>query len=199
MLRSPIGRRPPTCYPPAMDRADAAGRLAELREAIRHHDYAYYVEARPEVADSEYDALRRELSDLEAAFPELITPDSPTQRVAGQPVDTFRPVEHKVAMLSLDNATTPEDLREFEARLNRALPGTGFRYVCEPKIDGLGVALLYQDGTPAARHLPLPRERSPRARLHDVRRDAGGAARGRLQGQSPDGAVPHARRRRHVL
>src|SRR5205809_453966 len=146
MLRSPIGRRPPTCYPPAMDRADAAGRLAELREAIRHHDDAYYVEARPEVADSEYDALRRELSDLEAAFPELITPDSPTQRVAGQPVDTFRPVENKVAMRSLDNATTPEDLREFEARLNRALPGTGFRYVCEPKIDGLGVALLYQDG-----------------------------------------------------
>src|SRR5437879_13707463 len=129
-----------------MDRADAAGRLPELREAIRHHDYAYYVEARPEVADSEYDALRCELSDLEAVFPELITPDSPTQRVAGQPVDTFRPVEHKVAMLSLDNATTPEDLREFEARLNRALPGTGFRYVCEPKIDGLGVALLYQDG-----------------------------------------------------
>src|SRR6059036_4239616 len=146
MLRSPIGRRPPTCYPPAMDRADAAGRLAELREAIRHHDYAYYVEARPEVADSEYDALRRELSDLEAAFPELITPDSPTQRVAGQPVDTFRPVEHKVAMLSLDNATTPDDLREFEARLNRALPGGAPRYVCEPKIDGLGVALLYQKG-----------------------------------------------------
>src|SRR5262249_35248121 len=106
-----------------MDRADAAGRLAELREAIRHHDYAYYVDARPEVADSEYDALRRELSDLEGAFPEFITPDSPTQRVAGQPVDMFRPVEHKVAMLSLDNATTPEDLREFEARLNRPLPG----------------------------------------------------------------------------
>src|SRR5437867_4172160 len=146
MLRSPIGRRPPTCYPPAMDRADAAGRLAELREAIRHHDDAYYVEARPEVADSEYDALRRELSALEAAHPEHHAPASPTPRVAGQPVDTFRPVEHKVAMLSLDNATTPEDLREFEARLNRALPGTGFRYVCEPKIDGLGVALLYQDG-----------------------------------------------------
>src|SRR2546430_3254756 len=129
-----------------MDRADAAGRLAELREAIRHHDYAYYVEARPEVADSEYDALRRELSDLEAAFPELVTPDSPTQRVAGQPVDAFRPVEHKVAMLSLDNATTPEHLREFEARLSRARPGAEFRYVCEPKIDGLGVALLYRQG-----------------------------------------------------
>src|SRR5499426_3659016 len=138
--------RAAACYPSAMNRADAAGRLAELREAIRHHAYAYYVEARPEVADSEYDALRRELSDLEGAFPELITPDSPTQRVAGQPVDTFRPVEHKVAMLSLDNATTPDDLREFEARLSRALPGTDFRYVCEPKIDGLGIALLYQEG-----------------------------------------------------
>ncbi len=129
-----------------MNRADAARRLAELREAIRHHDYAYYVEARPGVADGEYDALRRELSDLEAAFPELVTPDSPTQRVAGQPVDAFRPVEHTVAMLSLDNATTPDQLREFEARLQRALPGAGFRYVCEPKIDGLGVALLYRHG-----------------------------------------------------
>ena len=129
-----------------MDRADAAQRLAELREAIRHHDYAYYVEAKPDVADVEYDALRRELTDLEAEFPELVTPDSPSQRVAGQPVDAFRPVEHTVAMLSLDNATTPDHLREFEARLGRALPGAGFRYVCEPKIDGLGVALLYRRG-----------------------------------------------------
>src|SRR5262249_61566913 len=88
----------------------------------------------------------RPVSGREGAFPEFTTPDRPTQRVAGQPVDMFRPVEHKVAMLSLDNATTPEDLREFEARLNRALPGTGFRYVCEPKIDGLGVALLYHEG-----------------------------------------------------
>src|SRR2546428_5385722 len=129
-----------------MDRADAAQRLAELREAIRHHDYTYYVEAKPDVADVEYDALRRELTDLEAEFPELVTPDSPSQRVAGQPVDAFRPVEHTVAMLSLDNATTPDHLREFEARLGRALPGAGFRYVCEPKIDGLGVALLYRRG-----------------------------------------------------
>ena len=98
-----------------MDRADAAQRLAELREAIRHHDYAYYVEAKPDVADVEYDALRRELTDLEAEFPELVTPDSPSQRVAGQPVDAFRPVEHTVAMLSLDNATTPDHLREFES------------------------------------------------------------------------------------
>src|SRR5262249_28162377 len=111
-----------------------------------HHDYAYYVEARPQIADSEYDALRRELGDLETAFSELVTPDSPTQRVSGQPVEAFRPVEHRVAMLSLDNATAPEDLREFEGRLGRALPGARFSYVCEPKIDGLGVALLYQHG-----------------------------------------------------
>ncbi|HSF06366.1 MAG TPA: NAD-dependent DNA ligase LigA [Methylomirabilota bacterium] len=129
-----------------MDQTDSAQRMAELREQIHHHDYLYYVEARPELADAEYDALVRELRDLEAAFPHLVTPDSPTQRVAGQPVEAFRPVEHVQAMLSLDNATTPEDLREFEARLARALPGARFSYVCEPKIDGLGVALLYQQG-----------------------------------------------------
>src|SRR5262249_20284075 len=121
-----------------MNRADAAQRVAELREAIRHHDYAYYVEARPQIADSEDDALRRELGDLETAISELVTHDSPTQRVSGQPVEAFRPVEHRVAMLSLDNATAPEDLREFEGRLGRALPGARFSYVCEPKIDGLG-------------------------------------------------------------
>jgi DNA ligase (NAD+) len=129
-----------------MTRADALQRLTELREAIRHHDYLYYVEARPEVSDAEYDALMRELRELEAAFPELVAPDSPTQRVAGQPVDAFRPVEHRAAMLSLDNAMTPDHLREFEARLKRALPGAVLRYVCEPKIDGLGIALLYEHG-----------------------------------------------------
>ncbi|MGH7314129.1 MAG: NAD-dependent DNA ligase LigA, partial [Candidatus Rokuibacteriota bacterium] len=129
-----------------MDRAEAAQRIAELRERIHHHDYLYYVEARPEIADAEYDALVRELRDLEVAFPDLVTPDSPTQRVAGQPVEAFRPVEHVQAMLSLDNATTPEHLREFAARLARVLPGARFSYVCEPKVDGLGVALLYRRG-----------------------------------------------------
>ncbi|HEY7520882.1 MAG TPA: NAD-dependent DNA ligase LigA [Methylomirabilota bacterium] len=129
-----------------MTRADALQRLTELREAIHHHDYLYYAEARPQISDAEYDALMRELRELEAAFPDLVTPDSPTQRVAGQPVDAFRPVEHRAAMLSLDNAMTPDDLREFEARLKRALPGAAFRYVCEPKIDGLGVALVYERG-----------------------------------------------------
>jgi DNA ligase (NAD+) len=128
------------------DHADAAQRVAELREQIRHHDYLYYVETRPEIPDAAYDALMRELRELEARFPELATPDSPTQRVAGQVVEAFAPVEHRAAMLSLDNATTPEQLREFEARLLRAQPGARLDYVCEPKIDGLGVALLYQDG-----------------------------------------------------
>jgi DNA ligase (NAD+) len=129
-----------------MHEADAAQRIAELRERIRHHDYLYYVESRPEVTDAEYDGLVRELRELEARFPALVTPDSPTQRVGGQPVELFRPVEHVEAMLSLDNATSPDDLREFEARLGRALPGATVSYVAEPKIDGLGVALLYQHG-----------------------------------------------------
>src|SRR5438445_1667166 len=129
-----------------MTRADALQRISELREQIHHHDYLYYTAARPEISDAEYDALMRELRELEAAFPDLVTPDSPTQRVAGQPVDAFRPVAHRAAMLSLDNATSPDDLREFEARLGRALPGTRLAYVCEPKIDGLGIALLYERG-----------------------------------------------------
>jgi DNA ligase (NAD+) len=129
-----------------MDRDEAVQRVAELRERIHHHDYLYYVEARPEIADAEYDALTRELRQLEAAFPDLVTPDSPTQRVAGQPVDAFRPVEHVETMLSLDNATTAEHLQEFETRLTRVLPGARFAYVAEPKIDGLGVALLYRRG-----------------------------------------------------
>jgi DNA ligase (NAD+) len=129
-----------------MTPADAAQRVAELRERIHHHDYLYYVESRPEVSDAEYDTLMRELKALEAEFPDLIAPDSPTQRVAGAPIETFQSVEHRVAMLSLDNATSPDDLREFEARIGRVLPGQRFTYVCEPKIDGLGVALLYARG-----------------------------------------------------
>jgi len=121
-------------------------RVEELREQIRYHDHKYYVENAPEISDAEYDALFRELRDLETAHPELITPDSPTQRVAGEPVELFASVEHRAAMLSLDNATTAEELREFEERLGRVLPGARFEYVCEPKIDGLGVALLYEAG-----------------------------------------------------
>jgi len=117
-----------------------------LRRLIAQHDHRYYVEDCPTVSDAEYDALLRELRDLEVQYPELITPDSPTQRVSGQVAEAFAAVEHTVAMLSLDNATSRANLIEFEARLRRALPGAAFAYVCEPKVDGLGVALLYERG-----------------------------------------------------
>jgi DNA ligase (NAD+) len=126
--------------------ADASARLDELREQINRHNYLYYVESRPEVSDAEYDRLWRELVAIEEAHPELVTPDSPTQRPGGRRAEVFAPVEHLVAMLSLDNAMAAEDLAEFEARVKRALPGVTPEYVCEPKIDGLGVALLYERG-----------------------------------------------------
>lgn len=128
------------------DQAAAQQRLEELRETIRLHQYHYYVENRPSISDAEYDGLFRALQALEAAHPELITPDSPTQRVGGEPATGFEPVEHLLPMLSLDNAMRPEELREFETRLRRLLPGQSFTYVVEPKIDGLGVALLYARG-----------------------------------------------------
>jgi DNA ligase (NAD+) len=126
--------------------ADIAPRIESLREEIRRHDHLYYVESRPEISDAEYDRRRRELAELEQAYPELITPDSPTQRVSGRPVEAFAPVTHAAAMLSLDNAVCLEDVREFQARLTRAFRGAAVTYVAEPKIDGLGVALLYERG-----------------------------------------------------
>jgi len=126
--------------------ADVSARLDELREQINRHNHLYYAEDRPEVSDTEYDRLWRELVALEQAHPELVTPDSPTQRPGGRRAETFAPVEHMVAMLSLDNAMTVEELQEFEARIRRAVPGLTPAYVCEPKIDGLGVALLYERG-----------------------------------------------------
>jgi DNA ligase (NAD+) len=126
--------------------ADVSARLDELREQINRHNHLYYGENRPEVSDAEYDRLWRKLVALEQAHPELVTPDSPTQRPGGRRAETFAPVEHLVAMLSLDNAMTVEELQEFEARIRRAVPGLTPAYVCEPKIDGLGVALLYERG-----------------------------------------------------
>ena len=98
-----------------MTRAAAARRIKKLHEQIRHHDDLYYVKARPEISDAEYDGLVRELADLESRHPDLITPDSPTQRVAGAPAEAFKPVEHRAAMLSLDNVVSAEQLRQFEA------------------------------------------------------------------------------------
>ena len=127
-------------------RKNPAARAEELRSLLHHHSYCYYILDRPEISDAEYDRLFNELKDLEAAHPELATPDSPTQRVGGAAAEGFASVQHRVPMLSLDNAYTPDEIREFEARLQRAFPGETFTYVCEPKVDGLGVALLYEKG-----------------------------------------------------
>jgi DNA ligase (NAD+) len=129
-----------------MASVDVVSRIEELREAIHRHNYLYHVENRPEISDADYDRLYRELVELERAHPELVTPESPTQQVGAAAATAFAPVEHRVAMLSLDNAMTPDELREFEARLRRLLPAAPIAYVCEPKIDGLGVTVLYERG-----------------------------------------------------
>ena len=125
---------------------DPAARAEELRTLLHRHSHSYYVLDRPEIPDAEYDRLFNELKALEAAHPELVTADSPTRRVGGAVAEGFASVAHRTGMLSLDNAYGPEEIREFEARLQRVLPGESFAYVCEPKVDGLGVALLYERG-----------------------------------------------------
>jgi DNA ligase (NAD+) len=126
---------------------DAAARAAELRAQISQHDYRYYVLDEPSVADADYDRLMQELRALEGAHPELITPDSPTQRVAGTPSSAFGEVQHRVPMLSLDNAFSEEDLRAFDRRIHERLGVTGpLAYVAEPKLDGLAVSVLYRQG-----------------------------------------------------
>ncbi|NSW76351.1 MAG: NAD-dependent DNA ligase LigA [Candidatus Atribacteria bacterium] len=120
--------------------------IERLRELIHHHDYLYYVLGAPEISDAEYDALFRRLSELEREFPEFVTPDSPTQRVGGKPLEEFASITHSRAMLSLDNAFTEEDIRNFDRRVKRML-GTGeISYVLELKIDGLAVNLRYENG-----------------------------------------------------
>jgi DNA ligase (NAD+) len=125
----------------------AAARAAELRAQIAQHDYHYYVLDEPLIPDAEYDRLMQELRALEGAHPELITPDSPTQRVSGTPNATFGEVVHQVPMLSLDNAFTEEDLQAFDRRIHERLGVAGeLDYVAEPKFDGLAVTVIYRDG-----------------------------------------------------
>jgi DNA ligase (NAD+) len=128
----------------------AASRAVELRHEIRHHDYLYYVRDAPEIADEQYDRLFRELQALEERFPELRSPDSPTQRVAGQPAASFPTVEHAAPMLSLDSDQDPAALRRFDERLRKALaehrPGEPVGYVLEPKLDGASIELVYEQG-----------------------------------------------------
>jgi DNA ligase (NAD+) len=127
------------------EKQKAKARMRELVDAIAHHDTKYYVEDSPEISDYEYDMLVKELAQLEERFPDLVLIDSPTQRVSGKPLEEFPQVEHKVTMLSLDNSYSPDELREFHTRIVKWLPGEEVEYVVEPKIDGLGVALLYED------------------------------------------------------
>jgi len=121
-------------------------RAAELRRLIEHHNYLYYQEAKPEISDREFDNLLDELRKVEAAHPDLITPDSPTQRVGGQPIDGFQTVVHREPMLSIDNTYSPDELREFDRRVRKLLPGETITYVVELKIDGVAISLTYQNG-----------------------------------------------------
>lgn len=130
-----------------MNRSDAQIRHQQLRERIEHHNYLYYVLDRPEISDADYDLLMRELLALEAEFPDLVTVDSPSQRVGAKPLDKFAPVPHAVPMLSLENALGENEWREFDARARRFLATEEeLDYVCELKLDGVAVELVYRRG-----------------------------------------------------
>lgn len=124
----------------------AAERINDLRSRILRHDHLYYVEARPEISDREYDALFTELQDLERVHPELVTPDSPTQRVGGSPVSQFATVEHSIPMLSLANTYSRAEVEDFDRKVREGLEGALPTYVCELKYDGVAMSLTYQNG-----------------------------------------------------
>ena len=121
-------------------------KIEALREKIRHHEYRYYVLDSPEISDADFDALMNELKRLEATHPDLVTPDSPTQRVGGKPREGFVKAKHSSPMLSLDNAYSEEELRDWERRVHELSGRTDLEYMCELKLDGMSLALVYQDG-----------------------------------------------------
>jgi DNA ligase (NAD+) len=125
---------------------DPAVQIEQLSEELRHHEHQYYVLDAPEIADAEYDALMRRLQALETQHPELLTPDSPTQRVGGKPREGFIKVPHSSPLLSLDNALNEAELRDFDRRVRDLLGGAEYRYVTELKLDGLSMAAHYRDG-----------------------------------------------------
>lgn len=126
--------------------ADAKKRIEQLRREIRRHDHLYYVQSRPEISDQKYDRLFAELQSLEKANPQLITPDSPTQRVSGRPLEGFTTSRHAVPMLSMDNTYNADELRAFDERVRRQLGNEDYDYVVELKIDGLAISLRYEGG-----------------------------------------------------
>jgi DNA ligase (NAD+) len=125
---------------------DTIRKVQELRRLVAHHDRLYYLSATPEISDREYDDLHKSLVTLETTFPELVTPDSPTQRVGGEPIASFSQVRHTVSMLSLDNTYSTDDLHAYDERTRKLLPDTEFTYVVEPKIDGVAVSVRYESG-----------------------------------------------------
>jgi DNA ligase (NAD+) len=129
------------------DRLQAARRIDELRTEIRRHDHLYYVKDRPEISDAAYDRLFRELQDLESVHPDLITPDSPTQRIGAPPLDELKKVRHERPMLSLDSILDREDVLAFDKRMKKELEQEPIDYTVEPKFDGLSVELVYEGGT----------------------------------------------------
>jgi DNA ligase (NAD+) len=124
----------------------ARERIEELRERIRQYDYAYYVEAQPLVSDRDYDRLFAELVELERRYPDLVTPDSPTQRVGGAPLDEFAHVQHRRPMLSLANTYTRDEVLDFDRRIRQALGDEPYQYCCELKFDGVAISLHYRHG-----------------------------------------------------
>jgi len=122
-------------------------RIEKLRDEIRKHDYLYYVLNQPKITDRQYDKLFAELKELEQANPHLITPDSPTQRVSGEPLEGFATVRHAVPMLSIDNTYNAEELKAFDERVRKGLGSSDYNYVVEPKIDGVAISLRYENGS----------------------------------------------------
>jgi len=129
-----------------MERKEAERKIRRLREEIRKHDRLYYEEAAPIISDHKYDRLYKELVDLETQFPDLLTPDSPTQRVGGRPLQAFEQVSHLIPMLSLDNTYSEAEVKNFYARMQRLLPDEKIPVVIEPKVDGVAVSLIYENG-----------------------------------------------------
>jgi DNA ligase (NAD+) len=127
-----------------MNKNDAKKQIQKLRDEINYHNYQYYVENNPVISDYEYDMLLKKLEALETQYPTLITSDSPTQRVGGEPLKGFATVGHKIPMISLDNAYSYDELREFDERVKKVV--TDVEYICEPKIDGVSIALIYENG-----------------------------------------------------
>ena len=129
-----------------MDKDTAEKRIPELRKIIKYHNRRYYQQDAPEISDAEYDRLMRELQELEALYPDDELASSPTQRVGAAPLAKFAPFSHPQAMFSLANAFSTEDMLDFDARIRRLAKTDSMDYVAEPKLDGLAVNLIYEDG-----------------------------------------------------